>query len=164
MSWLRLRRDKISICLGHTTETLKRCVIHYRCGSYYRKLGNMSSVVHDISAVACFTLHLQTVQPTKRSCVLSIRDQILLCTNVDHVLYQDFKEQIVHHFATIFLLGFSYCSNYIRVGTLVMLVHDSSDFLLEVRVLLILFLSNNLTFISSLSHLISIFFIWMTFF
>lgn len=51
-----------------------------------------------------------------------------------HALFpQDFKEQIVHHIATIFLLGFSYCSNYVRVGTLVMLVHDSSDFLLEVK-------------------------------
>lgn len=57
---------------------------------------------------------------------------LLLCVSVD-VKRKDFKEQIVHHIATIFLLGFSYCSNYIRIGTLVMLVHDSSDFLLEVK-------------------------------
>uniref|UniRef100_A0A667WZK7 Ceramide synthase 3 n=1 Tax=Myripristis murdjan TaxID=586833 RepID=A0A667WZK7_9TELE len=44
---------------------------------------------------------------------------------------KDFKEQIIHHLATLVLLGFSWCVNYIRIGTLVMLVHDASDVLLE---------------------------------
>uniref|UniRef100_A0A9J7ZFU3 Ceramide synthase 3b n=1 Tax=Cyprinus carpio carpio TaxID=630221 RepID=A0A9J7ZFU3_CYPCA len=44
---------------------------------------------------------------------------------------QDFKEQLVHHWATLTLLSFSWCANYIRIGTLVMLVHDTSDVLLE---------------------------------
>ncbi|XP_072321036.1 ceramide synthase 2 [Eucyclogobius newberryi] len=44
---------------------------------------------------------------------------------------KDFREQIVHHCATLVLLSFSWCANYIRVGTLVMLVHDASDVLLE---------------------------------
>lgn len=45
---------------------------------------------------------------------------------------QDFKEQIIHHIATITLIGFSWLVNYIRGGTLVMLVHDSADYLMEV--------------------------------
>lgn len=48
---------------------------------------------------------------------------------------QDFKEQVIHHLATLTLLAFSWCGNYIRVGTLVMLVHDASDVFLEVRLL-----------------------------
>ncbi|KTF77802.1 hypothetical protein cypCar_00034410, partial [Cyprinus carpio] len=55
---------------------------------------------------------------------------LLLCVSVD-IKRKDFKEQIIHHIATILLMAFSYCANYVRVGTLVMLVHDSADFLLE---------------------------------
>lgn len=54
---------------------------------------------------------------------------VFLCVSY---LHQDFKEQIIHHLATLVLLSFSWCANYIRVGTLVMLIHDASDVFLEV--------------------------------
>ncbi|KAJ7421233.1 ceramide synthase 4-like protein [Willisornis vidua] len=49
------------------------------------------------------------------------------------LLYDDFKEQIIHHIATITLLCVSYCANMIRFGMMVMLVHDASDYILEKR-------------------------------
>lgn len=39
----------------------------------------------------------------------------------------------VHHLATVSLISFSYVNNMARVGSLVMCVHDASDFLLEVQ-------------------------------
>lgn len=45
---------------------------------------------------------------------------------------QDFLVMFIHHLATIGLISFSYVNNMVRVGSLVMCVHDASDFLLEV--------------------------------
>lgn len=45
---------------------------------------------------------------------------------------QDFLAMFVHHLATVVLISFSYANNMVRVGTLVMCVHDASDVLLEV--------------------------------
>jgi len=39
----------------------------------------------------------------------------------------DFIEMLLHHLVTVFLIGFSYMFNWLKVGLLVMLVHDVSD-------------------------------------
>lgn len=59
---------------------------------------------------------------------------------------QDFLIMFVHHLATIGLITFSYINNMVRAGTLVMCLHDASDFLLEVR-------SHHLSPHYSLSHI-----------
>jgi len=51
------------------------------------------------------------------------------------VAVKDFVEMIIHHFATISLMAMSWSANMIRIGTLVLCVHDAVDYMLEVGVL-----------------------------
>ncbi|XP_062609798.1 ceramide synthase 5-like isoform X2 [Saccostrea cucullata] len=44
---------------------------------------------------------------------------------------KDFWEMFTHHCATISLLTFSWCGNFVRVGTLVLCIHDAVDYWLE---------------------------------
>jgi len=44
---------------------------------------------------------------------------------------KDFWEMIIHHICTIALLSISWCANMIRIGSLVILVHDAADPMLE---------------------------------
>ncbi|XP_074056511.1 ceramide synthase 4-like [Macrotis lagotis] len=55
----------------------------------------------------------------------------MMLTFAFDVKRKDFKEQIIHHSSTIILICHSYFSNYLRIGTLVMLIHDVSDIFLE---------------------------------
>ena len=55
----------------------------------------------------------------------------LACTLLIDNKRKDFNEQIIHHVATLALLGLSYVCNFTRIGTLVMWCHDVSDIFLE---------------------------------
>eukprot|EP00057_Strongylocentrotus_purpuratus_P018132 XP_011672606.1 PREDICTED: ceramide synthase 5 [Strongylocentrotus purpuratus] len=44
---------------------------------------------------------------------------------------KDFVQQLIHHFTTIFLMGFSWTCNFTRVGCIVLVTHDVADIFLE---------------------------------
>ena len=44
---------------------------------------------------------------------------------------KDFWEMFIHHQATIALIMFSWTTHFVRIGTLVLIIHDCSDPLLE---------------------------------
>jgi len=60
-------------------------------------------------------------------------------TMTPHLL-QDFVEMFVHHIATVALMSFSYVGNFIRVGCLVLMIHDCADFWVEVGATVVWFL------------------------
>uniref|UniRef100_A0A452GJP3 TLC domain-containing protein n=1 Tax=Gopherus agassizii TaxID=38772 RepID=A0A452GJP3_9SAUR len=104
----------------------------------YRRNQDKPSLTTKFCSVSLFVLLLQ---PLQRSVywyyMMEFSFALLLTfTMAFDVRRKDFKEQMVHHAATIILISYSYCANYLRIGSLVMLLHVSSTFLLELTKLL----------------------------
>ncbi|KHJ48342.1 hypothetical protein D918_01613 [Trichuris suis] len=47
------------------------------------------------------------------------------------VVRKDFWVNFVHHITTVLLLSFSWVDNFVRIGSLVLIVHDAADFWME---------------------------------
>lgn len=103
-----------------------------------RSVTSVSFSVHvEFEIVGLVTrLHLQI---NSKRCIKAQQETNcynLLCatclSSLSLLQLQDFLIMFIHHLATIGLISFSYVNNMVRVGSLVMCVHDASDFLLEV--------------------------------
>ncbi|KAM6979461.1 ceramide synthase 5 [Aplochiton taeniatus] len=55
----------------------------------------------------------------------------LMFSQFTDIKRKDFLIMFVHHVATVSLISFSYANNMLRVGSLVMCVHDTADFIME---------------------------------
>jgi len=55
----------------------------------------------------------------------------LLFHHFSAIKRSDFLEMFIHHVATIGLILYSYLINFVRVGTVIMIIHDPSDIFLE---------------------------------
>ncbi|TMS09752.1 ceramide synthase 2 [Larimichthys crocea] len=132
-TWFRLRRNQDRPC-----RTTKFGVAAWRFFFYFIAFtAGLASLIDKPwfwDTYECWREY--PVQPMERAqywyymLELGFYISLLLQISVD-IKRKDFKEQVIHHLATIFLLIFSYCGNWIRIGTLIMVLHDCSDVLLE---------------------------------
>uniref|UniRef100_A0A674K3T8 Homeobox domain-containing protein n=1 Tax=Terrapene triunguis TaxID=2587831 RepID=A0A674K3T8_9SAUR len=125
--WFCYRRNQDKPSL-----TTKFCSVSWSSLCYLISFCTGLVVLYDVSIL--FVLLLQPLQHSMYwYYMMELSFALALTfTMAFDVKRKDFKEQMVHHATTIILISYSYCANYLRIGSLVMLLHVSSTALLEV--------------------------------
>uniref|UniRef100_A0A669QQI2 TLC domain-containing protein n=1 Tax=Phasianus colchicus TaxID=9054 RepID=A0A669QQI2_PHACC len=127
-TWFRHRRAQ-----DHPRLTKRFCEASWRFTFYFTSFFSGVTLLYDQGLSCCLLFVSQPLLPALGwfyLLELSFYCSLVVTLPFD-VKRKDFKEQIIHHIATITLIFVSYCANLIRLGVMIMLVHDASDYLLE---------------------------------